>query len=63
MLSLICFATGGLIGWGAAQGGRRVQQVWPVVLRVQILATSATLSLVAAWRLTSIDQLAGPVAL
>jgi predicted permease len=63
VLSLICFAAGGLIGWGAAQGGGRVQRVWPVVLRTQILATSATLSLVAAWRLTSIRQLVGPVAL
>ena len=51
------------MGWGAAEGGRRVQQVWPVILRVQILATSATLSLVAAWRLTSIGQLVGPLAL
>jgi hypothetical protein len=63
VLSLICFVVGGLVGWGAAQGGRRVQQGWPVVLRVQILVTSATLSLVAAWRLTSVSQLIGPVAL
>ncbi len=54
---------GGLLGWGAAQGGTRVQRVWPVVLRVQILVTSATLSLVAAWRLTSAGQLVGPLAL
>jgi predicted permease len=37
--------------------------VWPVVLRAQILVTSATLSLVAAWRLTSAGQLVGPLAL
>ena len=54
---------GGLLGWGAAQGGVRVQRVWPVVLRVQILVTSATLSLVAAWRLTSAGELVGPLAL
>ncbi len=54
---------GGLLGWGAARGGTRVQRVWPVVLRVQILVTSATLSLVAAWRLTSAGQLVGPLAL
>ncbi len=54
---------GGLLGWGAAQGGTRVQRVWPVVLRVQILVTSATLSLVAAWRLTSAGELVGPLAL
>jgi predicted permease len=63
VLSLVCFMVGGLLGWGAAQGGTRVQRVWPVVLRVQILVTSATLSLVAAWRLTSAGQLVGPLAL
>ena len=61
MLSLVCFMVGGLLGWGAAQGGARVQRVWPVVLRVQILVTSATLSLVAAWRLTSVSELVGPL--
>jgi predicted permease len=63
VFSLVCFIVGGLLGWGAAQGGARVQRVWPVVLRVQILVTSATLSLVAAWRLTSAGQLVGPLAL
>jgi predicted permease len=63
VLSLVCFLVGGLLGWGAAQGGTRVQRVWPVVLRVQILATSATLSFAAAWRLTSIGELLGPLAL
>jgi predicted permease len=63
VLSLACFAVGGLLGWAAAQGGTRVQRAWPVVLRTQILATSATLSLVAAWRLTSASQLVGPLAL
>jgi hypothetical protein len=63
VLSLVCFMVGGLLGWGAAQGRSRVQRVWPVVLRVQILVTSATLSLVAAWRLTSAGELVGPLAL
>ena len=63
VLSLVCFLVGGLLGWGAAQGGPTVQRVWPVVLRVQILVTSATLSLVAAWRLTSAGELVGPLAL
>jgi predicted permease len=63
VLSLVCFTVGGLLGWGAARAGPHVQRVWPVVLRVQILVTSATLSLVAAWRLTSARQLVGPVAL
>ncbi len=63
VLSLVCFVVGGLLGWGAAQGGAAVQRVWPVVLRVQILATSATLYLVAVWRLTSAGQLLGPLAL
>jgi hypothetical protein len=43
--------------------GPRVQQAWPVVLRTQILITSATLSLVAAWRLTNPGQLVGPLLL
>ncbi len=63
VLSLVCFLLGGVLGWGAARGGTRVQRIWPVVLRVQILVTSATLSLVAAWRLTSIGELLGPLAL
>jgi hypothetical protein len=63
VLSLVCFLVGGLLGWGAAQGGTTIQRVWPVVLRVQILVTSATLSLVAAWRLTSAGELVGPLAL
>ena len=63
MLSLVCFLVGGLLGWGAAQGGERVQRVWPVALRIQILVTSASLSLVAAWRLTSAGELVGPLAL
>ena len=63
MLTLVWFAVGGLVGWGAAHGGPAVQRAWPVFLRIQILATSATLSLVAAWRLTSVGQLLGPLAL
>jgi hypothetical protein len=63
VLSLFCFLLGGLLGWGTARGGATVQRVWPVVLRVQILVTSATLSLVAAWRLTSASELLGPLAL
>jgi hypothetical protein len=63
VLSLICFIAGGILGWATAQGGPAVQRVWPVVLRVQILATSATLSLVAVWRLTSVGELLGPLGL
>jgi hypothetical protein len=63
VLSLVCFLAGGIVGWGAAQRGTRTQRVWPVVLRIQILLTSATLSLTAAWRLTSASQLVGPVTL
>jgi hypothetical protein len=63
VLSLVCFVAGGLVGWAAAQGGVRVQRLWPVVLRAQILLTSATLSLAAAWRLNSASQLLGPLAL
>jgi predicted permease len=63
VLSLVCFVVGGLLGWAAARGGPRVQRGWPVFLRVQILVTSATLSLVAAWRLTSPSELVGPLAL
>jgi energy-converting hydrogenase Eha subunit A len=43
--------------------GPRVQRAWPIVLRAQILLTSATLSLAAAWRLTSARELLGPIAL
>jgi predicted permease len=63
VLSLVCFLVGGLLGWGAAHGGPHIRRVWPVVLRVQILVTSATLSFAAAWRLTSAGQLVGPLAL
>jgi hypothetical protein len=63
MLSLACFVVGGLLGWAAAVSGPRVQRSWPLFLRVQILVTSATLSFVAAWRLTSAGELLGPLAL
>ena len=63
MLSLLCFVVGGLIGWSASRGGERLQRAWPVVLRIQILVTSATLSLFAAWRLTALGQLVGPLVL
>jgi hypothetical protein len=63
VLTLVWFMVGGLVGWGSGHVGPAVQRAWPVFLRVQILATSATLSLVAAWRLTSVSQLLGPLAL
>jgi hypothetical protein len=63
VLSLLCFVVGGAIGWGASRGGGPVQRAWPLVLRIQILLTSATLSLVAAWRLTAFGQLVGPLLL
>jgi hypothetical protein len=63
VLSLLCFIVGGLIGWSASRGSGRVERAWPVVLRVQILITSATLSLFAAWRLSALSQLVGPLAL
>ena len=63
VLSLICFFAGGILGWASAQGGPAVQRVWPVALRIQILATSATLSLFAVWRLTSVGELLGPLGL
>jgi hypothetical protein len=63
VFSLICFFAGGILGWAAARGGPAVQRSWPLVLRIQILATSATLSLVAVWRLTSIGELLGPLGL
>jgi hypothetical protein len=63
VLSLLCFVVGGLIGWSASRGGDRLQRAWPVVLRIQILVTSATLSLFAAWRLTALGQIVGPLVL
>jgi hypothetical protein len=61
VLSLLCFVVGGLIGWSASRSGSRVQRAWPIALRTQILLTSATLSLFAAWRLTALTQLVGPL--
>jgi hypothetical protein len=63
VLSLACFVVGGLIGWGASRGGPAVQRAWPVILRIQILLTSAILSLVAAWRLTTAGQVVAPLVL
>jgi hypothetical protein len=54
---------GGLIGWWASRGGSHVQRAWPIILRIQILLTAATLSLFAAWRLTALTQLVGPFVL
>ncbi len=63
VLSLLCFVVGGLVGWGTTKGGVGVRRAWPVILRIQILATAAVLSLFAAWRLTSAGQLVGPLLL
>jgi hypothetical protein len=63
VLSLLCFVVGGGIGWGASRAGGRIERMWPVVLRIQIVLTSATLSLVAAWRLTTFGQVVGPLVL
>jgi hypothetical protein len=63
VLSLLCFVVGGLIGWFASRKGGWIQKAWPIVLRIQILLTSATLSLVAAWRLTALGQVVGPLVL
>jgi hypothetical protein len=63
MLSLLCFIVGGLFGWFASRKGGRVETAWPVVLRTQILLTSALLSLVAAWRLTTLGEVVGPLVL
>ena len=60
MLSLLCFIVGGLFGWLVSPRGGRIQAAWPVVLRTQILLTSATLSLVAAWRLTALGASGRP---
>jgi hypothetical protein len=63
VLSLLCFVVGGLLGWWGSRGGTALERVWPIVLRSQILLTAATLSLFAAWRLTALTQLVGPLAL
>jgi hypothetical protein len=63
VLSLLCFVVGGLLGWSASRSGSRVQHAWPIILRTQILLTSATLSLFAAWRLTALTQVVGPLIL
>jgi hypothetical protein len=63
VLSLLCFVTGGLIGWFTSRKGGWIEKAWPIVLRSQILLTSATLSLVAAWRLTTLGQVVGPLIL
>ncbi len=47
---------------GIPRGGR-IEAAWPVVLRTQILLTSAPLSLVAAWRLTTLGEVVGPLLL
>ncbi len=63
VLSLLCFVMGALLGWSASRGGSRSSGSGPIVLRIQILLTSATLSLFAAWRLTALGQLVGPLVL
>jgi hypothetical protein len=63
VLSLLCFVVGGVVGWGASKGGPTIRRAWPVILRIQILLTSAILSLAAAWRLSSVGQIVAPLVL
>ena len=50
--TLVAYATGAALGLVADRGGPRIRRDWPVYLRLQFVATSALLGLVAAWRLT-----------
>jgi hypothetical protein len=63
VLNFLCFVVGGMVGWSASRGGARVKQAWPLLLRMQVLATAALLSLAAAWRLTTPGELIAPLVL
>jgi hypothetical protein len=63
LLSVIFFAAGALTGWLVARSGETVQRVWPAILRVQIFVTAVALTGVAAWRITGVGQLNGPLLL
>ncbi len=63
MLSVIFFCAGAVTGWLVARSGEAVQRVWPVVLRGQIFITAVALTGVAAWRISGLGQLNGPLLL
>jgi hypothetical protein len=52
LVTLLAYATGAALGLAADRGGPRIRRDWPIYLRLQFVATSALLGLVAAWRLT-----------
>ncbi len=57
------YAAGALIGLVIHRSGPRLQQAWPIYLRVQLVATAALLGLFSAWRLTAVRQIIDPVVL
>jgi hypothetical protein len=63
LVTLVAYAAGAALGLAADRGGPRVRRDWPIYLRLQFVATSALLGLVAAWRLTNPLQAVPSVAI
>lgn len=61
--TVVAYAAGAVLGLLADRGGPRVQRNWPVYLRLQLVATSALLGMVAAWRLQNPLQAVPSVAI
>lgn len=57
------YALGALMGLVVHRSGPRLQQGWPVYLRVQLVATAGLLGLFSAWRLTAPRQVVDPLVL
>jgi hypothetical protein len=55
------YLAGALTGLAADRGGPRVRRDWPVYLRIQLLATSALLGMVSAWRFANPLEALAPV--
>lgn len=62
-ITFAAYGIGALVGLIVHRSGPRLQEAWPVYLRIQLVVTAALLGLFSAWRLTAPRQVLDPLIL
>lgn len=55
------YLIGAAMGLAVHRGGPLLRRGWPVYLRIQLVATAASVGLFSAWRLTELHQVVAPI--